>query len=239
MDAQCQCGKLITTLLYGVVEGNTTSCGCWNRERCATMKLSHGRSGTPEHRIWVGMIKRCTNPKTAQYQDYGGRGIAICEKWRHSFAAFLADVGERPSSAHTIERRENDKGYEPGNCYWATRKEQGNNTRRNHVVEFEGRRLTISQWSDETGINVNTLWHRLVTNKWPVKKALSCPARGMSNPVVEYGGEKLTVTGWAKRYNLPQGALWLRIFRAKWPIEKALTTPMRSKRGRKKLVDAQ
>ena len=83
----------------------------------------------PENRIWAVMIQRCHNPKNTVFAYYGGSGITVCQKWRDSFEAFLSDVGPRPSDKHSIDRIDNSKGYEPGNCKWSTREEQAANKR--------------------------------------------------------------------------------------------------------------
>jgi hypothetical protein len=94
------------------------------------VKLINGkRVATPEYRSWQMMKNRCHNPKARDYAYYGGRGISVCQKWRDSFDAFLADVGRRPSPAHTLERRNTNRGYSPSNCYWATREAQSRNRR--------------------------------------------------------------------------------------------------------------
>lgn len=105
------------------------------------------------------------------YQNYGGRGIRVCERW-DDFAVFFADMGPRPSPQHTIERIDNDGDYEPSNCRWATRKEQAQNRRTAVYLESDGLRLSISEWSRRTGMPFNRIWWRL-NHGWPVERILS------------------------------------------------------------------
>lgn len=103
-------------------------------KRTVERSTVHGEASrggkSPEYKTWVGIIKRCTDPKAKGWPNYGGRGIHICDEWRHSYAAFLADVGRKPSPRHSIDRIDNDGNYEPGNVRWATRSEQNSNQRR-------------------------------------------------------------------------------------------------------------
>jgi hypothetical protein len=116
----CVCGTVKDVAHSSLVSGAVRSCQCLMRELAAARKsqLKHGYAApgkvTPEYRIWVGIIKRCCNSSNHSFADYGGRGITVCEKWRHDFPAFLADMGKRPSAAHSIERKDNDGPYSPG-----------------------------------------------------------------------------------------------------------------------------
>lgn len=107
------------------------------------------------------MIQRCTNPNATKFAEYGGRGIAICDRWRNSFEAFLADMGERPGSGFSIDRIDNDGNYEPGNCRWATDDIQSTNKRNNHLIEHDGVRLTLSEWARKIGVHRHTISNRL------------------------------------------------------------------------------
>lgn len=150
------------------------------------MRMKHGHSQggkSPEWNAWQNMIQRCTNKKFRQYKDYGGRGISVFPGWlgTNGFSAFLAEVGLRPSPAYTLDRKENDKNYEPGNVRWATRIEQNNNTSKNVWLTAHGQTRTLSQWSVVTGIAENTLRHRLRKLKWPPERALDTPLRRYSS----------------------------------------------------------
>jgi hypothetical protein len=161
---QCDCGS--TSVVSGghLNSGRTLSCGCLATERLVERSTRHGHRGsyaTPEYRIWSGIKTRCLNPKNNAYRNYGGRGITLHPEWRDDFAAFLTYVGKRPSPQHTIDRIDNNRGYEPGNIKWATYKDQANNKRSSVKHTVNGETLTLQQWSERLGIGIDKLRYRI------------------------------------------------------------------------------
>jgi hypothetical protein len=127
------------------------------------------------YNCWQGMIQRCTYPPNKRYTRYGGRGIKICKSWRSSFAAFIADMGPRPSLGHSIERRKGNQDYKKSNCYWATDAQQmENRPGTTHWITFRGRRRLLTTWARELGLHTLTLRYRFYRG-WSVRRALTTP----------------------------------------------------------------
>ena len=181
----CQCGQTKVLSLNILRTGDSRSCGCYNWGQSEIRKAERNRSGTPEHHnmtgtpeyvSWVSARSRCHCPTSGNYRHYGGRGIYMCDAWRGSFAAFFRDMGPRPSLSYTLGRIDNDGPYSPENCHWATRFEQGRNTRQNRFVTINEETLCVTDWAARNHINTAIVWSRIQLG-WSPERAVSAPVR--------------------------------------------------------------
>ncbi len=180
--AHCDCGNAHVVKTRHLRHGGTQSCGCMRNE-LASARLSrrltkHGLSRTRAYNIWHSMMARCYDPRHKAYPGYGARGIKVCERW-HSVEAFVVDMDEPPTRGHSIDRIDNTKGYEPGNCRWATAREQAQNRSSSVFHEHAGLRLCLSEWANRVGISPDTLAKRLIAG-YPFELAITQRVRGGS-----------------------------------------------------------
>lgn len=143
-------------------------------DKIAKAMTKHGKAATPEYKSWEGMKSRCNSPTNRAYQNYGARGITVCERWT-KFENFFADMGPRPHGT-SIDRIDVNGNYEPSNCRWATNLEQRRNKRNNRKLTFNGESLCITEWAQRTGLKRRTIEARL-TYGWSVEDALTTARR--------------------------------------------------------------
>ena len=159
-ECLCMCGKTIVRPGERLKNGQTTSCGCFRDELRPTLRRIHGMAATKPHNNWMQMIARCEVPTNPNFPRYGGRGIKVCKRW-HDFANFWIDMAEGYQPGLSIDRINNNGDYQPGNCRWATAKQQSRNRRSNRVLECRGERKTVVEWAEVAGIEASTIRDRL------------------------------------------------------------------------------
>jgi hypothetical protein len=179
----CDCGSEAIVTGNSLKNGKTQSCGCLRAELQSTRSTRHGMSASAEYRIYKGMVNRCYNPKVRAFPYYGGRGISVCDRWRFGedgkdgFECFLADVGTRPSRGHSLDRSDNDLGYQPSNVAWATSTTQANNSRRNRLVNVADVILTLAEAVRRfSHVTYSTVGRRLRAG-WGTEAAILAPDR--------------------------------------------------------------
>lgn len=160
---RCVCGNEVIKK-SGALKGGTKSCSAsCGVSRSNQQRAKHGQArgardtaerniNTKAYNAWKSMKQRCFNPKSEHYARYGGRGITVCSEWVDSFETFYKDVGEPPSSKHTLDRIDNDGNYQANNVRWATRKEQANNRETNMYLEMQGLSMTFAEWAEHLNV---------------------------------------------------------------------------------------
>lgn len=156
---RCECGKTCAPQAATLRNGKAQSCGCLRVERVRAAHLTHGLHSAPEYMVWYQMHERCRNPAHKHFASYGGRGIGVCDAWQ-DLETFLRDMGPRPSAAHQLDRKDNDAGYSPENCRWATRIENASNKRTTVRVTLNGETMCLAEAARRTGIKPPTAYWR-------------------------------------------------------------------------------
>lgn len=173
----CDCGNVTTVQRNSLRSGTTVSCGC-AREDGAIKRRGLGYYNKIEYQTWHRMKQRCYNEDNQDYKAYGGRGIAICDRWLNSFDDFFSDMGRRPDNCNSIDRINNDGDYDPSNCRWSNDYQQSRNKSNNVIIEFNGESKILQDWANDLGIHWVSLYERL--QKHPKHIALTYK-KGMKN----------------------------------------------------------
>lgn len=166
----CDCGGVVNVKTKYLNNGDTKSCGCLKSESNKS-RATHGMTHTTEYHRWASMIQRCTRKDDKQWENYGGRGIKVCDRWA-KFENFYADMGSCPKGMQ-LDRIDNNKGYEPSNCRWTDIITQARNRRNNHIIDLNGISKTISEWSECTGIPYRTILSRIYKLNWSAEQTLT------------------------------------------------------------------
>lgn len=180
LTCKCECGTTRSVRISRLNAGTSKSCGCLVIDLLTT----HGhtakstRKDSHEYWIWNMVVQRCTNPNVKNWNDYGGRGITVCESWL-KFEQFFADMGKRPTTKHSLERIDNNAGYHKDNCVWATRMEQAKNKRNNRVLTVGGASKHLAEWAREFCVD-HTLIIERMKRGWSAERAITTPPRPMT-----------------------------------------------------------
>lgn len=164
---KCDCGAETEVRSSHLVSGATRSCGCLSGGR-----PTHGLRKAKEYKVWAGIKQRCYNKNNKSYQSYGAKGVSVCDAWRESFETFYADMGPRPTDNHTIDRIDPFGNYDPVNCRWILKSEQGKNKRDTVYFDVNGEKVSLIELAEKHGVPKKRLWARVFTYGWSLERAL-------------------------------------------------------------------
>ncbi len=222
-ECLCDCGEIIERHTQCLTSGNTKSCGCLKRHQDKSRKrpIKHGMNGTSEYHCWQGMLARCHNTNHRVYHYYGARGILVCQRWQDSFQNFIDDLGRKPSPKHTLERIDNNLGYSPENCCWATMKEQSQNKRNSRLITHGGKTMCFHAWEQALNFSPGLIRWRLKHN-WSIQEIMTTPAAPHQIRFLTFQGKTMRPAAWERHLGLKRCTLKYRL-KAGWPLERALT----------------
>lgn len=216
----CECGNTRVRIISVVKYGRSTHCGCKT-----SGPKKHNMSKSPEYRSWKSMKDRCYRKKNRAYHNYGGRGITVCDRWmdkEKGFENFYEDMGPRPSKDHSIDRINNDRNYDKQNCRWATQKQQANNKGNNRIIEFDGIKYTVSEFSELHDMSHSVVLDRLDSN-WSIEEIINTPVQQKIRRF-EYKGRQYTINELSEMFSISLNTLKYRIAKG-IPIEEAIIPP--------------
>lgn len=220
---KCSCGGEKIVSSSGLRHGGTQSCGCLQKELIGNVNKSHGKSKTRLYKIWKHMKERCYKENLLIYENYGGRGIIMCEEWKNDSMSFYNwAMANGYSDNLSIDRIDVNGNYEPSNCRWADRKTQNNNRRNCRSITYNGETHTISEWAEMLNIENEVLRRRIVVDNWDIDKAMN--PKNYSIREITYQGKTQSCAKWARELNIKPATLSWRLKKG-WDIKEALTTP--------------
>ena len=174
---QCECGNRKVVNVTHLKNGTSLSCGCYAKEMSQKRQTTHGLSKTRIYKIWMNIKKRCYNEKTIRFENYGGRGIKVCQEWLDDFINFYNwAINNGYQENLSIDRIDVNGNYEPSNCKWSNAKSQARNRRNNHFITYNGETHCIAEWSDITGIKRDVIDNRIRKN-WDIERILTTPVK--------------------------------------------------------------
>lgn len=242
---RCACGSELKKIRQdGLKCGAVVSCGCVQKERTTT----HGMTKSIHYDRWKNMIDRCFNKKCHAYNNYGGRGISVCDRWL-DIKNFVSDLPDGYFDGAEIDRIDNDGNYEPGNVRWSSQRENCDNRRSGRMLSVNGKTQSLRRWAEEVGVDERLIWSRIEELNWDIETAVLSPVmptkevvkkanlarwgghttKGRPKPktsrryrTVEYKSEFVTIKQLSAMTGITSKRLWSRIFERGWPVEKAV-----------------
>ncbi len=229
-ECECDCGGVAISTSGNLKSGKSRSCDCLKREKAsaaaaaAITKHGHARKSKKSrtYYAWRSMRARCYNKNDEGYPDYGGRGIKVCERWMNSFENFLTDMGAVPVGL-SLHRVDNDLGYSPDNCIWATKDVQHRAMRSNVKLTYNGKTQCVMDWAGEVGLPWGLLYKRVKAG-WDATRTLTTPPGQKPKPLT-LNGKTQSRIDWANDLGISVHTIVSRIHMG-WPVEKILTTPV-------------
>lgn len=225
---ECECGKVISEMPSRVISGHKKSCGC----RKSKQQIKHGLYSDPFYHTWWSMMQRCSNPKHHNYQRYGGRGIKVCAEWLNLavFVEWAHSTYPNSNERFTLDRINNNEGYSPENCRWATAKTQMNNRRKTACATINGETKSISEWCEIYNMPHQVVLSRIRCMKWDALKALTTPVTHFDErgALIEINGMQKSIKAWCEEYGILRTTVYGRM-RKGMSAKDAITTPIRGK----------
>lgn len=177
-ECVCDCGNKTIVFAGALRKGTTQSCGCLHNEQLVSRSTTHGKRKSRLYSIYAGMKRRCYIHTDKRYERYGGRGITVCDEWRNDFQSFYDwSMANGYRDDLSIDRIDNDKGYSPDNCRWATPKQQERNKSNKKLYEVNGEKKLLADWCDIYGVDCKKAGERIRRYKWTVEEALELVPR--------------------------------------------------------------